>query len=118
MHLIIVKVLKICCVFFNMFLINVFHVVLKGGRLNPPTVTVAVIEMSNSPTTQPTMTSKPTNTLPKMTAKPKNTLPTMTSMSKNTQPTITYLPKSTQSTMTSKQNNQLDKKCSSMNQGN
>jgi len=101
-----------------MFLIKVFIVVLTGGRLDPPTVTVAEIEMRDTSTTQHTMTTVPNNTQPTMTTKPKTTQPTMTAKPKTTQPTMTAKPKTTQPTTTAKPKNQRGNKSLSDKQGN
>ena len=91
----------------GVFKINVFHTVLTGDRLHPPTVTVAEIEMRDTLSTQSTMRSISKNTQPTKSFIPKNTQPTMASMPKNTQPTMTWKPK-----------NQLGKKSCSTKQGN
>jgi len=102
----------------GVFKINVFHTVLTGDRLHPPTVTVAEIEMRDTLSTQSTMRSISKNTQPTKSFIPKNTQPTMTAKPKNTQPTMASMPKNTQPTMTSKPKNQLRKKSCSTKQGN
>ena len=91
----------------GVFKINVFHTVLTGDRLQPPTVTVAEIEMRDTPSTQSTMKSMS-----------KNTQPTKSFIPNNTQPTILAKPKNTQPTMASMLKNQLGKTSCSTKQGN
>ena len=75
------------------------YAVLTGGRLDPPTVTVAEIEMRDTPTTQHTMASVPNNTQLTMAPMSKNTQATMALMSKNTQATIASMPKNRRGNM-------------------
>jgi len=99
----------------GVFKINVFHIVLTGYRLHPPTVTVAEIEMRDTPFTQSTMTSMSKNTQSTMRSMSKNTQPTKLFIPKNTQPTMTAKPKNTQPTIASMPKN---KKSCSTKQGN
>jgi len=93
------------------------YAVLTGGRLDPPTVTVAEIEMRDTPTTQHTMASMSNNTQSTMTPMSKNTQATMASMSKNTQATMASMSKNTQATMASMPKNRRGNMSPSGKQG-